>query len=88
MTLDYAFIYKDVNDSFPFDLDAECTEIHGLNVSMQCLFATTVEDCVEIIEYLDYNYYIFCSLTVDRITLGTTSLNRFSWFLQAVVVTH
>ncbi|GBN70022.1 Mitochondrial sodium/calcium exchanger protein [Araneus ventricosus] len=51
-----------------------CTEIHGLNVSMQCLFATTVEDCVEIIEYLDYNYYIFCSLTVDRITLGTTSL--------------
>ncbi|XP_055933967.1 mitochondrial sodium/calcium exchanger protein-like [Argiope bruennichi] len=74
MTLDYAFKYKDVNNSFPFDLDAECTEIHDLNASMQCLFATTVEDCVEIIEYLDYNYYIFCTLTVNRITLATTSL--------------
>ncbi|GIY03606.1 hypothetical protein CEXT_293461 [Caerostris extrusa] len=74
MKEDYTYIYQDVNDTFPFDVDAECTEIHDLNTSMQCLFAMTAEDCVEIIEYLDYNYYIFCSLTINRITLGTATL--------------
>ncbi|GFU57808.1 hypothetical protein NPIL_202561 [Nephila pilipes] len=74
MKVDHTFILKDVNGTYPFDIEAECTEIHQLNTSMQCLFAMTAEDCVEIIEYLDYNYYIFCSLTLERISLATASL--------------
>ncbi|GFU58743.1 uncharacterized protein TNCV_932831 [Trichonephila clavipes] len=75
MKVEHTFLLKDVNGTYPFDIEAECTEIHQLNTSMQCLFAMTAEDCVEIIEYLDYNYYIFCNLTLDRIALGTTTLN-------------
>ncbi|KFM82683.1 Sodium/potassium/calcium exchanger 6, partial [Stegodyphus mimosarum] len=76
MTDDRFLLTQDVNttSTYPFDVDAECTEIHNLNVSVQCMFAMTAEDCVEIIEYLDYNYYVFCSFGFKRIAPITTIL--------------
>ncbi|KAG8195085.1 hypothetical protein JTE90_029664 [Oedothorax gibbosus] len=86
MTVEPTFLFPDGNTSYPFDITAECNEIHGLNESLQCLFVMTNEDCLEIIEYLDYNHYVFCGsglktatatlaiwLAVLFISLGVTS---------------
>ncbi|XP_054718677.1 mitochondrial sodium/calcium exchanger protein-like [Uloborus diversus] len=76
-------IQDDENSTFPFDIDAECTEIHTINSSLQCFFAMTVEDCVEIIEYLDYNYYAFCSLDLQHYVPVTITL--FLWLLMLFI---
>lgn len=65
---------QDGNFTYPFDVNAECTEIHSINSSFQCLFAMTAEDCIEIIEHLDYNYYVFCTFGLQRVWTPTIIL--------------
>ncbi|XP_015910820.1 mitochondrial sodium/calcium exchanger protein isoform X2 [Parasteatoda tepidariorum] len=73
MVLDLTTIGTD-NASNLFDVNAECSGIHNINSSLQCLYALTSIDCTEKIEYIDYNYFAFCYFGLKLLVPATTIL--------------